>query len=420
MPWRGRPNLILIMADDLGYGDLGFTGRRDYATPAIDRIAREGVTLTQAYAAAPVCTPTRVALHTGRYPARYPVGLLEPLTKQSDIGLPTAPPTLAQQLKQVGYKTALVGKWHLGIAPQFHPTRHGYDEFYGMLGAAADYQSHIDTETLEHLFQDGTTPVKADGQYLTELFTERAASIIAREHDAPFFLNLQYNAPHWPWQAPGDPVYPDSLRWAKGGSPDVYARMMQSLDQGVSKVLDALDRAGLEKQTLVVFTSDNGGERYSHMGPFSGAKMTLQEGGLRVPAAARWPGVIPVGSTMDQVAITMDWTATLLALAGTRAPQEALLDGIDLLPALTGMAGQHERALFWRIHQRQQQKAARIGDWKYLQTAAGEFLYNLADDPGEARDRKESERARFAQLRERLAAWEKEMLPPVPLDPKFV
>ena len=418
LPWRSRPNLLLIMADDLGYGDVGFTGRRDYATPAIDRIAREGVTLTQAYAAAPVCTPTRVALATGRYPARTPVGLLEPLTKQTDIGLDTTPPTLGLLLKNVGYETALIGKWHLGISPQYHPLRHGYDEFYGMLGAAADYVNYLDTETLRNLFQDGSEPARASG-YLTDLFSERAVKFIERKHEAPFFLNVQYNAPHWPWQAPGDPVYPDSLRWNKGGSPETYARMVESMDAGIGRIMAALQARDLEDKTLVIFTSDNGGERFSHMGPFSHRKMHLWEGGIRVPAAARWPGVIPPGSRSDQVAVTMDITATLLALSGARHDASAPLDGIDLLPALTGQAAHRERELYWRIHQRRQQKAVRAGDWKYLQTDDGEFLFNLADDASEKRDLKERDRARFIDLKARLAKWESEVLKPIPLDPAF-
>ena len=417
LPWRGRPNIVLIMADDLGYGDLGITGRRDYATSAIDSIARDGVWLRQAYSAAPVCTPTRVALATGRYPARSAAGLYEPLTSQP-TGLDTSPPTLAMLLKQVGYRTSLVGKWHLGLAPEYHPLKHGYDDFYGFLGAAADYRSHIDTETRRHLFVDGEAPARSEG-YLTDLFTDRAVSIIARDHAAPFFLNLQYNAPHWPWQGPKDPVYPDSLPWVKGGSPEIFAAMVESMDAGVARVLAALEEQGLERETLVIFTSDNGGERFSHMGPFSQSKMTLYEGGVRVAAMARWPGVIPAGTTSDQVAVTMDWTATILQLAGARAAQSAALDGIDLLPALTGLARSRERELFWRIFQRRKQKAARIGDWKYLQTDAGEFLFNLSSDQAEQRDLRAREPATFDRVKNRMTEWEKQVLQPIPLDPAF-
>jgi arylsulfatase A-like enzyme len=412
---RRRPNVVLIMSDDLGYGDLGFTGRTDYRTPVVDQLAREGVQLSQMYTAAPVCTPTRVALLTGRYPARTPVGLYEPLTTDP-IGLEPDPPTLGTLMKAAGYETALVGKWHLGTLPRYHPLRHGFDEFYGFLGPAADYASHVDTESRENLFQDGTRTVRTRG-YLTDLFTERAVHIVSRRRARPFFLNLQYNAPHWPWQAPGDPPYPDTLPWARGGSPATYGRMVESMDTGVGRVLEALRRRGLERDTLVVFTSDNGGERFSHMGPFSEGKMSLHEGGLRVAAVARWPGVVPAGGRTGQVAVTMDLTATFLALAGARASARAPLDGIDLMPALTGGRGAVRRELYWRIFQRRKEKAVRSGDWKYLQTAAGEGLFDLAADPGEKHDRKADHPALFQQLRAKLAAWEREVLPPIPLDP---
>lgn len=409
------PNVLFIMADDLGYGDLGVTGRADYRTPVIDQLARAGAQLTQAYSAAPVCTPTRVALLTGRYPARTRAGMFEPLTTHPE-GLDPEPFTLGRLMKDAGYETALVGKWHLGTLPQYHPLRHGWDEFYGFLGAAADYTSHVDTESLENLFQDGTETVRTEG-YLTDLFTDRAVRIVSRNRARPLFLNLQYNAPHWPWQAPGDPAYPDSLRWTGGGSPETYAGMMQSMDAGIGRVLEALHRRGMERDTLVIFTSDNGGERFSHMGPFSERKMTLYEGGIRVAAVARWPGVIPAGTRASQVAVTMDWTSTLLALAGAPAPPAAPLDGIDLMPALTGARAPAGRDLFWRISQRRSQKAMRSGDWKYLQTDAGEFLFDLAADAGEKHDRKADQPAVLAQLKAKYAAWEREVLAPVPLDP---
>ena len=413
---RSAPNLLFIMADDLGYGDLSLTGRTDYQTPVLDALARQGTRLTQAYSAAPVCTPTRVALMTGRYPARSRAGLFEPLTTQPE-GLPPEPPTLARLIKAQGYETALIGKWHLGLLPEFHPQRHGFDQFYGFLGAAADYTSHIDTEALQDYFYDGDRPAPADG-YLTDLLTDRAVQFVAREREPPFFLNLQYNAPHWPWQAPGDPPYPDSLRWAQGGSPETFARMVERMDQGVGKVLDALRQRGLERETLVVFTSDNGGERFSHMGPFSHGKMTLYEGGIRVAAFARWPGVIPAGHTSDQVCITQDWTATLLAAAGASPDPRAPLDGMDLLPALTGTPPVF-RDLYWRITQRAQHRATRGGNWKFLATEDGEFLFDLAADAGETNDVKRQHADVLARLKGAYAAWERGVLAPIPLDPRY-
>lgn len=412
-----RPNLLLIMADDLGYADLGVTGRTDYRTPAIDAFAREGTRLTQAYASAPVCTPTRVALMTGRYPARTRAGLFEPLTTSPD-GLPPDPPTLPRLLKDRGYETGLIGKWHLGLAPEFHPLRHGFDEFYGFLGAAADYASHVDTEAGRSTFYDGHQLVRTDG-YLTDLFSSRAVAFIGRRRETPFFLSLQYNAPHWPWQGPGDPPYPDSVGATAGGSPTTYARMVQRLDDGVAQVLRAVAERGIERDTLVIFTSDNGGERYSRMGPFRGSKMTLYEGGIRVAAFARWPGVLAAGATCDQVCATMDWTATLLAAAGAPASPAAPLDGIDLLPILRGGIPPRPRELFWRITQRARHRAARVADLKYLVTDQGESLFDLAVDPGETADLASRRPADLARLRDAYASWEREMLPAIPLDPRY-
>lgn len=412
---RHAPNILLIVADDLGYADLGVTGRVDYRTPVIDQIARDGALLTQAYSAAPVCTPTRVAFMTGRYPARYTAGLYEPLTTQN-VGLEPRPATLPRLLKNAGYETALVGKWHLGLLPQFHPLRHGFDEFYGFLGPAADYASHVDVETRTvSYFEEGERPIKVEG-YLTDLFTDRAVRIVSRRRRRPFFLSLQYNAPHWPWQAPGDPPYPDTLRVTAGGSPETYARMVQSMDAGIGRILDALHQRRLERDTLVVFTSDNGGERFSHMGPFSEGKMTLWEGGVRVAAVARWPGVIGAGSRCEQVCATFDLTATATALAGAHPDSAAPFDGIDLMPALRGGAPR-PRDLYWRVAQRRQQKALRSGDWKYLATAKdGAHLFDLATDPGEKRDLKAERPELLAELERKYAAWEREMLTPIPLD----
>jgi arylsulfatase A-like enzyme len=411
------PNLLLIMADDLGFADIGAFGGSGSMTPALDALAAEGVRLTQAYSAAPVCSPTRVALMTGRYPAREEVGLHEPLTTQP-IGLAPELPTLSRRLKEAGYETALVGKWHLGLDRDFHPLRHGFDEFFGHLGAAIDYVTKEGTEHRAHDLFDGYEPVHTE-EYATDLFTDRAVEIITRPRARPFFLSLQYNAPHWPWQAPGDGAYPDSLRWALGGSPQTYARMVERLDAGVARVLGALRERGADADTLVLFTSDNGGERWSDMGPLRDRKMTLWEGGIRVCAMARWPGVIPQGRTIGQVAITMDWTATLLAAAGVRPHPSSPLDGIDLRPQLIGASAPVPRELFWRTFQRTRHKAVRSGDWKYLVTPEGEHLFRLDDDVSERINRVSEFSDVLARLRGALAAWEEEMLEPIPLDPRF-
>jgi arylsulfatase A-like enzyme len=411
-----RPaNILLIVADDLGYADLSITGRRDYRTPVVDQLAREGALLTQAYASAPVCTPSRVALMTGRYPARYSAGLYEPITTQK-VGLDPQPTTLPRLLKTGGYETALIGKWHLGLLPQFHPLRHGFDEFYGFLGGGADYASHHDVATrTQSYFQEGDRPLKVDG-YLTDLLSDRAVQFVTRRRRKPFFLSLQFNAPHWPWQGPGDPPYPDTLRPMDGGSPETYERMVRRMDEGIGRVLHALHQRGLAGNTLVVFTSDNGGERFSQMGPFSQGKMTLWEGGIRVAAVARWPGVIPPASHCAQVCATFDLVATAAALAGVQPDPAAPFDGVDLMPALRGGVPR-TRDLYWRLTQRRQQKALRSGDWKYLVTAEdGELLFDLRTDHREKHDRKVERPEILVALRNKYAAWERTMLTPIPLD----
>jgi arylsulfatase A-like enzyme len=327
--------------------------------------------------------------------------------------LPASHPTVSSLLKANGYETALVGKWHLGNLPGFLPNEHGFDEFFGILEGAADYVSHVDPSRNPGLFENGE-PVDRGG-YLTDLLTERAVAFLSRPHPRPFFLSLQYTAPHWPWQGPGDAPYPDTASWVGGGSNETFAEMMRHLDRGVGEVLAALERSGLSGNTLVIFTSDNGGERYSDMGPLSERKMTLWEGGIRVPALVRWPGVIPAGTRTGQVAITMDWTATILSVARTEADPAYPLDGMDLLPVLTGESPVRPRTLWWRTFQRTKHRALRSGDWKYLGDEKGEYLFHLAEDASEERDLKAEHPERLAQLKALYRELESQMLEPVPL-----
>ena len=357
-----RPNVLFILADDLGYGDLSCYGRPDYQTPVLDSLARQGLKFTNNYAAAPVCTPTRCAYITGRYPQRLPVGLEEPLTISSPtgVGLPPDHPTIASLLKANGYETSLVGKWHLGWTPEFGPNRHGFDEFFGSLSGAVDFFTHKASDMPGGVAAEGggadlwqnLTPVERVG-YMTDLLSDKAVEIIARPHAKPFFLSLQYTAPHSPWEGPADGAIGHTAHgpgpMAEGGSLKTYAAMMKSMDAGIGRVLKALERAKLERDTLVIFTSDNGGERYSYNWPFSFQKMYLYEGGTRVPAIVRWPGVIPAGRVTEQAAITMDWTATILGVTGTAADPAFPLDGENLMPVCTGQRASYDRALFWRI-----------------------------------------------------------------------
>jgi arylsulfatase A-like enzyme len=416
-----RPNVLFILADDLGYGDLSCYGRPDYRTPVLDNLARQGVRFTSNYAAAPVCTPTRCAYVTGRYPQRVPVGLAEPLTSSSprDLGLPPDHPSIASLLKANGYDTSLVGKWHLGWKPEFGPNRHGFDEFFGVLSGAVDYFTHRASDApggnvgaggAADLWQN-LTPIQRVG-YLTDLLSDKAVEFITRRRTKPFFLSLQYTAPHAPWEGPEDEAIGHTTHgpgpMTNGGSLAIFSAMMKRMDTGIGRVLQALDHEKMTRDTLVIFTSDNGGERYSFNWPFSFEKGSLNEGGLRVPAIVRWPGMIPAGRVTDQAAITMDWTATILGATGTSPDPVLPLDGENLMPVCTGKRAPYDRALFWRVTGL---NAARVGSWKYLKNESGEFLFDLANDPGEKSDLRSTHPDRFAAIRRQYEDWVAKMLP---------
>jgi arylsulfatase A-like enzyme len=407
-----RPNIIYIMADDLGYADLSCYGRKDYQTPQLDHLALQGVKFMNAYAAAPVCTPTRTAFFTGRYPARVLVGLYEPIAeghKDSLVGLSPENPSIASLLKKTGYETYLVGKWHLGYLPEYSPMRNGFDYFYGFHAGAIDYISHSND------LYENDQAIHKDG-YLTDIWAEKAIEIINKPHSKPFFLAIMFNAPHWPWQGPRDKAYPDTMRLTSGGSPAIYAAMMKSLDDAVGRIVKATDDLKLANNTVIIFTSDNGGERYSDNGIYKGAKMSLWEGGIREPAFVRWPGKIRENSVTNQVTTTMDWTATILSLAGAKPDPKFPLDGIDIMPILIGKKKETDRTLYWRIFQRNQHKAMRDGKWKYLKDEKGnEYLFDLSNDPREVNNLKDQQQDIFNKLKMKYSEWEKTVLEPIPL-----
>jgi arylsulfatase A len=402
-----RPDVVLIVLDDLGYGDLGCFGCTDIRTPNIDRLARQGVKLTDFYANGPVCTPTRAALMTGRYQQR--VGLewaISPGDKEP--GLPVEETSLARMLKQAEYATALFGKWHLGYGHEFGPLAHGFDEFFGLLSADIDHYSHREITGEPDLYE-GDQPVERKG-YMTDLITERAVTFVEKHASEPFFLEVAYNAVHWPFQPPDRP---DDVRdvntWYKGTRRD-YAKMLKRVDDGVGAILDALERRRLTGQTLLIVTNDNGGERLSRAGPLSGGKGILLEGGIRVPCLIRWPGHLPAGKVSALPAMTTDLTATILAAAGVKPPEARTLDGIDLTPLLDGTKPAPERTLFWRVApERFGQWAARKGKWKYFRYAKGELLFDLDADIGERRNLSERHPETVAELRNEVARWEAEM-----------
>ena len=415
------PNIVFMLADDLGYADLSCYGRPDFTTPNCDKLAREGMRFLQAYANSAVCSATRTALITGRYQYRLACGLEEPLASPArHAGLPPEHPTLPSLLKRAGYTTALIGKWHLGWLPDFGPLKSGYDHFWGFRGGALDYYTHkpgVGPNVPEDLW-DGDARVHQVG-YLTDLLGERATSFIKDSAQArkPFFLSLHFNAPHWPWEGPGDEAEAKrvkSLFDTDGGSQKTYARMVQAMDAQVGRVLATLESAGIANDTIVIFSSDNGGERFSDTWPFTGKKTELLEGGIRIPNIVRWPRRVRAGSTSEQVTISMDWVPTLLEAAGTEPNPKYPMDGISLVPAITRGAAPVSRKLFWRYHYNEQH-ALRDGDMKYLKIAENTFLVNVVEDPLERANLKEREAETYKRLVAEYDAWNATMLP---IDPK--
>lgn len=411
-----RPNIVFIMADDLGYADLSCYGHRDIRTPHTDRIGAEGAQLLQAYANSAVCSATRTALMTGRYQYRLECGLEEPIPLRRDVGIPPNHPTLPSLFKRLGYATALVGKWHLGRLPKFGPLQSGYDHFYGFRGGAVDYYTHRGTNDTRDMW-DGDVPIHETG-YMTELLGNRAVEMLGRfsEERKPFLLNVHFSAPHWPWEAPGDEaesrrVAGSTLRHFDGGTLATYVRMVEAMDAQIGRVLQALDTHGMTENTIVVFTSDNGGERFSDTWPFTGKKTELLEGGLRVPALIRWPDRIPGGQISQQVSATMDWLPTFLAAAGGSADPAYPSDGMNLLPMLTG-ASPVPRKLFWR-YKTNAQRAARIGDFKFLKIRDNTFLFNVVDDPLERANLKDRRKDLYDQIVAGWMDWNRAMLPEI-------
>jgi arylsulfatase A-like enzyme len=421
-----RPNIIFIVADDLGYADLGCYGGRDAqfgpVSPVLDRLAARGIKFTQGYANSPVCSPTRFAMITARYQYRLRGAAEEPINSKSrgsaTLGLPPEHPTLPSMLRKAGYRSALIGKWHLGYPPAFGPLRSGYEEFFGPMSGGVDYFTHCDS-TGKHDLWSGEEDCKQEG-YLTDLLSQRAVDYVDRmaQQDAPFFLSLHYTAPHWPWETRDDaakaPAVKNNLFDLAGGNIHVYRRMIHHMDEGIGWIMDALEKHGMADNTLVVFTSDNGGERFSDNWPLVGGKMDLTEGGIRVPWIAHWPEVIGSGGESAQHCMTMDWSATMLDAAGVPADQGYPLDGVSLLPVLRDAKHSFPRPLHWRMNHRDQ-RAMRDGDWKYLQVDGNEYLFNIPADERERANQAHKEPARLAAMRDAWNTWNATM-PPIPED----
>ena len=414
------PNIVFILADDLGWADLGVYGATDFATPHLDRLAGQGVRFTQAYANSAVCSATRIALITGRYQYRLRAGLEEPIAlRDTGLGLPPEHPTLPSLLKAAGYDTALIGKWHLGLPPQYGPLQSGYDRFFGNLHGAIDYFTHkpgVGDDVARDLWEN-EVPVERAGYYTQVLADEATAYINARagqgaDERKPFFLSLHFTAPHWPWEGPGDEAVAHqikSLFHYDGGSLRKYGEIVEALDAAVGQVLAALHDVGEADDTIVVFTSDNGGERFSKTWPFTGQKTELLEGGLRVPTLLRWSARI-APQVQHQVTASMDWLPTLLAAAGVAPHADYPSDGENILPVIEGAAPAHPRTLYWR-YKAQAQRAVRDGDWKYLKVNDNEFLFDVAEDERERANLRDREPEVFERLKAQWAAWDAQFLP---------
>lgn len=420
-------NIIYIVADDLGYADLGCYGGREaqfgQVSPNIDKLAEEGMLFLDGYANSPVCSPTRFALMSMAYQYRLRGALEEPIntkSKGSDVlGLPPNIPTLPGQLKKAGYYTGLMGKWHLGYPPHFGPRASGYDEFFGIMAGAADYFSHKSGYG-DHDLWINEEEHREIG-YLTDLISEHSVDFINRraidDEQKPFFLSVHYTAPHWPWESRDDEELSkeiSTLYHLEGGNIHTYRKMIHHMDEGIGKIMDTLEQHGLTEDTIIVFTSDNGGERFSDNWPLVGGKMDLTEGGIRVPWIARWPKGIEKGTTSMQHCMTMDWSRTLLEIGQGEFDPSYPVDGVSLLPVITGDIELFERPLYWRMNHRDQ-RALRVGEFKYLKVDEHEYLFNITNDARERANLKKVYPEKLEEMRHQWLMWN-ETMPAIPSD----
>lgn len=400
---KQRPNIVMIVADDLGYADLGAQGSTEIITPNLDSLARNGLRFTQGYVTAPVCNASRAALLTGRYQQRFGVELL------TNSNLPVSETMLSERLKPLGYATSLIGKWHLGAQGQFLPQQRGFEEFFGFLPALHSYT--VWNQPNNPIYR-GTTPV-TESTYLTDAFTREAVDFIQRKHAQPFYLYLAYNAAHSPLQAPA--AYLARNQHISNNNRRTFAAMMTALDDGVGQVLAKLRELNLEENTLVIFHSDNGGDPSDNTSlntPFSGQKFQLFEGGIRVPVLAQWKGYLPAGVVNTTPVIALDWFTTAVSAAQGRHFSDARLDGVNLLPLLRGaeITPPHD-VLYWRYGQAQY--ALRAGDWKLLFLGNTLRLYNLATDVGEQTNLAATNPTKLNELKLLYEQWNAQ-LPPAP------
>jgi len=405
-----RPNIVLIVADDLGCGSLGCYGSREVNTPNLDRLAANGMRFTDFHSNGPMCTPTRAALMTGRYQQRcawVDDSELSPVFREQRRnnmkqrwawGVAIGERTIADLLKRAGYRTGIIGKWHLGYDFGFHPMNQGFDEFRGFVGGAVDYHTHIASHGLQALDWWKDWEVENEPGYVTDLLTGYATDFIARNKERAFFLYLAHAAPHDPLQG-RDPK-------RKKSPAETYREMIEVLDESVGKVQEALREHHLGEKTLVIFCSDNGPappRGHDANGKFRGGKGSLYEGGHRVPCIISWPGVVPAGSVSGDPVLTMDFFPTFANLAGAAPAEDREVDGMDLLPILRGDGGEPGRVLHWRFGDRW---AVRKGDWKLIDD---KVLYHLGKDPAETKNIYAEHPEVVEQLRNLNRQWTREV-----------
>ncbi len=403
------PNILVIVADDLGYGELGAQGNKQIPTPNIDSIAASGVRFTNGYVSCPVCAPTRAGLNTGRYQQRFGLELNPgPGGKAAgDYGLPREEKTLAERLKERGYATGMFGKWHLGYAEGKRPPERGFDEFFGFLGGA---HSYVSGGRKAGGVMRGLKEVDEE-EYLTDAFAREASAFIEKHAEEPFYVYLPFNAVHAPLQGKEELLaeFP-RLR----GDRRTFAAMLTALDQGVGRVLETLREKGLGDETLVFFIADNGGptpSTTSKNDPLRGTKATVYEGGIRVPYFVSWKGHVPVGETYDRPVISLDIVPTVMAAVGAPVPSGEKLDGVNLVPYLRGEEdGTPHEVLYWRFGD---QMAIRKGDWKLLKSRGdGMELYDLSKDLGEEHDLAAEQVEKAEELLSTWEAWDEQLIAP--------
>jgi arylsulfatase A len=407
-----NPNIILIVADDMGYGDCGCFGSETIKTPNIDALGREGIRFTDFHSNGAVCSPTRAALLTGKYQQRCGIEGVITAANHRHVGLPLEETTFADALSANDYRTALFGKWHLGYERQFNPCRRGFDEFNGFVSGNIDYRSHID-QIGEVDWWNCDELVPEDG-YTTDLVTEHGVRFIRENGDSPFCLYLAHECPHYPYQGPDDDAFrapgnPDPIQGPRQDQTEAYREMMECMDAGIGRIVDTVKSCGMDANTLIFFFSDNGPSGPGSAGPLRGGKGSVWEGGHRIPAVARWPGKIPAGSETDTPCIGMDLFPTMMAVAGVDPPAGLTFDGEDIMSLMAGTAASMDRDLFWRHGN---QRAVRSDKWKLVMNGRGGEeleLFDLDNDLAESENLVADQSGIADELRGKLVAWERDV-----------